>query len=103
MSSIHQQHLNPDNMRMIESALARVRSLYNLERGSSEELDVAAVMVGEFQIGNTTETGLYNVFLGPTDAALHFQRKLQMRLSLQRWEEEGGATFRAVSPTMPRP
>jgi hypothetical protein len=69
MSSIHQQHLTPANMTMIETALARVRSLYNLKPGSDEELHVAAVMVGEFQIGNATETGLYNVFLSPTKAA----------------------------------
>ncbi|RIK82840.1 MAG: hypothetical protein DCC69_15250 [Hyphomicrobiales bacterium] len=91
MSSIHQQHLTPANMTMIETALARVRLLYNLKPGSDEELHVAAVMVGEFQIGNATETGLYNVFLGPTDTATHFRRKQQMRLALQQWEDEGGA------------
>jgi hypothetical protein len=53
-------------------------------------------MVGEFQIGNATETGLYNVFLGPTDTAMHFRRKQQMRLALQRWEDEGGATLLAA-------
>lgn len=96
MSSIHQQHLTPENMMMIESALSRVRSLYNLKRGSAEERHVAAVMVGEFQIGNATEIGLYNIFLGPTDTALHSGRKQQMRLALQRWEEEGGSPLLAA-------
>ena len=96
MSSIHQQHLTPANMTMIETALARVRALHNLKPGSDEELHVAAVMVGEFQIGNATEAGLYNVFLGPTDTAMHFRRKQQMRLAIQRWEEEGGATLLAA-------
>lgn len=96
MSSIHQQHLTPMNMTMIDAALARVRSLYNLKRGSDEELHVAAVMVGEFQTGNTTETGLYNVFLGPTGTVAHIRRKQQMRLALQRWEEEGGVPLLAA-------
>lgn len=96
MSSNHQQHLTPENMMMIERVLMRVRSLYNLKEGSAEERQVAAVMVGEFQIGNTTENGLFNVFLGPTDTALHSGRKQQMRLALQQWEEEGGATLLAA-------
>jgi len=96
MSSTHQQHLTPENMLMIEGVLARVRSLYNLKQGSTEERDAAAVMIGEFQIGNTTKVGLYNIFLGPTDTALHANRKRQMRLSLQRWEDEGGAMSRAA-------
>ena len=91
MPSIHQQHLNSGNMRVIDAALARVRSLYRLERGSAEELHVAAVMVGEFQIGNTTEDGLYAIFLGPSDTAMHAQRKQHMRRALDRWEDEGGA------------
>lgn len=89
MSSISQQHLSSDNMRMIDAALARVRILYNLKPGSEEELHVAAVMVGEFQTGNTTENGLYDVFLGPTDSAMHSHRKQEMRKSLQRWGEGG--------------
>jgi hypothetical protein len=91
MPSIHQQHLNSRNMRVIDAALARVRSIYRLERGSKEELHVAAVMVGEFQIGNTTEDGLYAIFLGPSDTAMHAQRKQHMRRALDRWEDEGGA------------
>lgn len=93
MSSHHQQHLNSSDMRMIDSALARVRSLYNLKQGSREELDVAAVMVGEFQIGNTTEDGLYGIFLGPAESSLHAQRKQRMILTLEQWEEAGGAPF----------
>lgn len=96
MSSLYQQHLNSENMRVIESALARVRLLYNLGQGSEEELRIAAVMVGEFQIGNTTENGLYDVFLGPLDSAPHARRKQQMRVALERWEEEGGATLLAA-------
>lgn len=88
MSSIHQQHLTPQNMMMIEGVLARVRSLYNLKHGSEEERNVAAVMVGEFQIGNTTAIGLYNIFLGPSDTTLHAHRKQSMRLSLERWSDE---------------
>jgi hypothetical protein len=91
MPSIHQQHLNSRNMRVIDAALARVRSIYRLERGSKEERHVAAVMVGEFQIGNTTEDGLYAIFLGPSDTAMHAQRKQHMRRALDRWEDEGGA------------
>jgi hypothetical protein len=91
MPSIQQQHLNSRNMRVIDAALARVRSIYRLERGSKEELHVAAVMVGEFQIGNTTEDGLYAIFLGPSDTAMHAQRKQHMRRALDRWEDEGGA------------
>lgn len=91
MSSLHQQHLTSDNMGTIDSALARVRSLYNLTRGSEEELRVAAVMVGEFQLGNTTENGLYDIFLGASVTDLHSQRKQQMRLALGRWENEDGA------------
>jgi hypothetical protein len=48
-------------------------------------------MIGEFQIGNTTEDGLYAVFLGPPDTVMHAQRKQQMRQALGRWEDEGGA------------
>lgn len=92
MSSIHQQHLTAENMAMIEGVLARVRSLYSLKKGSTEELDIAAVLIGEFQIGNTTELGLYNIFLGQSDSALHSRRKRTMRLSLQRWEDDGGAS-----------
>jgi hypothetical protein len=91
MPSIHQQHLNSGNMRVIDAALARVRSLYRLERGSAEELQVAAVMVGDFQIGNTTEDGLYAIVLGPSDTARHAQRKQHMRRALDRWEDEGRA------------
>jgi hypothetical protein len=91
MPSIHQQHLNSGNMRVIDAALARVRSLYRLERGSVEELHVASVMVGEFQIGNATEDGLYAIFLGPSDTAMHAQRKQHMRWALDRWEDKGGA------------
>jgi len=91
MSSIHHRHLTPENMTVIEVVLARVRALYNLKQGSNEELHVAAVLVGEFQIGNTTESGLFNVFLGSTGAAAHFHRKQQMRLALQRRDGEGGA------------
>lgn len=93
MSSHHQQHLNSSDMRMIDSALARVRSLYNLKQGSREELDVAAVMIGEFQIGNTTEDGLYDIFLGPSESSLHAKRKQRMILTLEQWEEAGGAPF----------
>jgi hypothetical protein len=91
MPSIHQQHLNSRNMRVIDAALARVRSIYRVERGSEEELNVAAVMVGEFQIGNTTEDGLYAIFLGPSDTPVHANRKQHMRRALDRWEDEGGA------------
>lgn len=90
MSSIHQQYLNSENMGVIAAALARVRSLYKLDRGSEEERHVAAVMTGEFQIGNVTEDGLFSIFLGPADSALHTQRKQTMRRALQRWEDEGG-------------
>ncbi len=91
MSSIHQQHLGPGNMKVIDAALARVCSLYNIERGSEEELQIAAVMVGEFQMGNTTESGLYAIFLGSADMSAAAQRNAQMQLALLRWEEEGGA------------
>jgi hypothetical protein len=91
MPSIHQQHLNTGDMRVIDAALARVRSLYGLERGSIEELHVAAVMVGEFQIGNTTEDGLYAIFLGPPDTAQDHQRKQRMRRALDRWGDDGSA------------
>lgn len=91
MSSTHQQYLNSVNMRVIDAAMARVKTLYNLERGSEEESRVAAVMIGEFQIGNTTEDGLYAVFLGPSDTAPHALRKQQMRQALGHWEDESGA------------
>jgi hypothetical protein len=91
MPSVYQQHLNSRNMRVIDAALARVRAIYGLERGSEEERRVAAVMIGEFQIGNTTEDGLFAIFLGPLDTALHAQRKQQMRQALGRWEDEGRA------------
>lgn len=91
MSPIYQQHLNSDNMRTIDGALARVRSLYRFDAGSEEEQQVAAVMIGEFQLGNTSEEGLFEVFLGLTDTATHARRKRQMQHALQRWEDEGGA------------
>ena len=91
MFSTHQQYLNSSNMRVIDAALARVRSLYRLDRGSEEESVVAAVMVGEFQLGNTTEDGLYAVFLGAAHHHRHAQRKQQMRQALGRWEDDGGA------------
>ncbi len=92
MFSTHQQYLNSRNMDVIYAALARVRSLYRLDRGSEEEGVVAAVMVGEFQIGNTTEEGLYSVFLGAAQNRQHAQRKQQMRQALGRWEDDGGAS-----------
>ena len=91
MFSAYQQYLSSGNMDVIDAALARVRLLYSLDRGSEEESHVAAVMIGEFQIGNTTEDGLYAVFLGPSDTALHALRKQQMKQALSRWDDEGGA------------
>lgn len=85
------QYLKPSDMTMIQSALARVRVLYELKCHSEEELQVAAVLVGEFQRGNTTEDGLVAVFLGMSDVSKHATRKMKMRISLQRWENESRA------------
>jgi hypothetical protein len=86
----HRQYLKPADMTMIERALARVRVLYELECHSEEEAQVAAILVGEFQRGNTTEDGLVAVFLGMSDVSKHATRKMKMRISLRRWESEGG-------------
>ena len=87
----HRQYLKPADMAMIERALARVRMLYELDRHSEEEAQVAAVLIGEFQQGNTIEDGLVAVFLGMSDISNHATRKLKMRKSLRRWENEGSA------------
>lgn len=78
-------------MSVIAAALARVRVLYKLDRGSEEERHVAAVMTGEFQSGNVTEDGLFSVFLGPADSPLQTQRKQSMQRALQ-WGESEDAT-----------
>lgn len=76
---------------MIERALAKVRLLYEFDRHSEDETQVAAVMIGEFQRGNNLEDGLVAVFLGIPDTFIHAARKIQMRKSLERWDDEGGA------------
>ena len=78
-------------MAMIERALARVRQLYEFDRHSQDEKQAAAVLVGEFQRRNNTEDGLVAAFLGMSDTAVHAMRKIQMRKSLERWDNEGGA------------
>jgi hypothetical protein len=85
----HRQYLKPSDMTMIQRALTRVRVLYELECHSEEESQVAAVLVGEFQRGNTTEDGLVAVFLGMSEVSKHATRKMKMRESLRRWENEG--------------
>ncbi|MHA6642141.1 hypothetical protein [Mesorhizobium sp. A623] len=85
-----QQHLTPANLAMIEHALARVRLLYEFDRHSQDEKQLAAVMIGEFQRGNNTEDGLVAVFLGMSDTAVNAMRKIQMRKSLKCWGNEGG-------------
>lgn len=86
-----QQHLTSTNMAMIERALAKVRLLFDFERHSDDEAQVAAVMVREFQRGNTTEDGLFAVFAGVSEPAVTALRNIQMRKSLDRWDNEGGA------------
>lgn len=86
-----QQHLTSANMAMIERALARVRLLYEFDPRSAEEARIAAVMVAEFQRGNIEEDGLVAVFLGILDPASYGARRVQMRKSLESWENEGGA------------
>lgn len=87
----HRQYLKPADMRMIERALARMRVLYKLDRRSEEEAQVAAVLVGEFQRGNTIEDGLVAVFLGMSDLSKHATRKMKTRKSLTATKNEGGA------------
>ena len=78
-------------MAMIERARAKVRVRYEFDRRSEDETQVAAVMIGEFQRGNDLEDGLVAVFLGMSDTTIHAARKIQMRKSLERWDNEGGA------------
>jgi hypothetical protein len=78
-------------MAMIERALAKVRLLYEFDRHSQDEAQAAAVMVAEFQRGNNAEDGLVAVFLGRFDTAVHAAHKIEMRKSLERWDNEGGA------------
>lgn len=84
----HRQYLKPADMKMIERALARVRVLYELDRHSEEEAQVAAILVGEFQRGNTVEDGLVAVFLGMSEVSIHATRKMKMR---KYWANQGGA------------
>ncbi|WP_156460216.1 hypothetical protein [Mesorhizobium sp. Root157] len=90
-STQFQQYLTPANMAMIERALGEVRLLYDLERHSPEEEQVASIMVGEFQRGTVREDDLVAVFMGMPDISAHALKKAQMRKSLDRWENEGGA------------
>jgi hypothetical protein len=85
-----QQHLTPANMAMIERALVRVGLLYKFRRHSEDESQIAAVMVGEFQRGNDTEDGLLAVFSGNPDTTAIALQIAQMRVSLERWDNEGG-------------
>ena len=86
-----QQYLNSTDMMNVANALARVRAICGFEQGSASEQEVAAIMVGEFQLGNATEDGLFEVFRRPSDPAMHAERKHDLILSLQRWENEGGS------------
>ncbi len=90
-STRFQQHLTPANMAMIERALGKVRLLYDLERHSPEEEQVASIMVGEFQRGTVREVDLVAVFIGMSDISALARKRAQMRKSLDRWENEGGA------------
>jgi hypothetical protein len=56
-------------MAMIERALTRVCRRYEFDRHSEDEVQIAAVMVREFQRGNTAEDELVAVFLGMADSA----------------------------------